>query len=199
MQKLSASLVVCLVLFAIAGNASAQTKEPPERFIILENGLYGYVDRTGKAVIPPQYSRADVFSDGLALVSDKDFFGYIDKTGKAVLDLKGIRFPGSPRRFSEGLASFSMQNGRGGFNSGYIDKTGKIVIEPQFDEANDFSDGMARVKQYGKYTFIDKTGKIITDPVFDDAGDFSGGLARITIGMRWGYIDKQGRYVWRSK
>lgn len=199
MQKLSASLVVCLVLFATAGAAAAQKNEPKERFIILENGLYGYVDRTGKAVIPARFSRADEFSDGLASVSDKDFFGYIDETGKVVLDLKGMRFQGFPRRFSEGLASFSRGETNGRIKWGYIDKTAKIVIEPQFDEANDFSDGMARVKQYGKYTFIDKAGKIIADPVFDNAEDFSGGLARITIGMRWGYIDKQGRYVWRSQ
>jgi KWG Leptospira. len=30
---------------------------------------------------------------------------------------------------------------------GYIDKTGKVVIEPVFDYAESFSEGLARVKK----------------------------------------------------
>ena len=54
---------------------------------------------------------------------------------------------------------------------GYIDRTGKIVVNPQFDYARDFSDGMAVVGigDYlsQKYGFIDKTGKIGVNPQFD--------------------------------
>jgi hypothetical protein len=198
MQKLSASLVVCLVLLVLAGNASAQKKEPQELFIIRENNLAGFMDKTGKVIIPPQFANVQDFSDGLALVAGNDFFGYIDKTGHPVINLNGLglRTQGFPRPFSEGFAAFQLVNTN---KWGYLDKTGKIAIEPQLEEAYDFSEGLARVKQYGKYTFIDKTGKVITDPVFDSAGDFSGGLARVAVGTRWGYIDKQGRYVWRSK
>ncbi len=31
------------------------------------------------------------------------------------------------------------------YGYGYIDKNGKVVIEPQFDDARDFSEGLARV------------------------------------------------------
>jgi hypothetical protein len=197
MQKLSASLVVCLVLFALSGTASAQKKEPQALFMFRENNLMGFIDKTGKVVIPAQFASVDTFSDGLALVSSPtEGRGYIDQTGRMVL-----RPPSTygSKSFSEGLAAFATQNPNGTAKWGYLDKTGKVVIEPQFEEASDFSDGMARVKEYGKFTFIDKTGKIIADPVFDNAIDFSGGLARVFIGTRWGYIDKTGRYVWRSK
>jgi hypothetical protein len=194
MQKLSASLVVCLVLLVLAGNASAQKKEPQERFYFREGNLTGFIDKTGKVIIPPQFTDVHEFSDGLALVRGRDFFGYIDQTGRHVIDLNPA-FSGAHEMFSEGLAAFSNQYGKWG----YMDKTGKVAIEPQFEMAYSFSEGMARVKQYGKYTFIDKMGKIIAEPVFDGAEDFSGGLARVQIGTRWGYIDHQGRYVWRSQ
>ena len=43
---------------------------------------------------------------------------------------------------------------------GYIDKTGKIVINPQFDEAGTFSDGLAVVRLGDKFGYIDTSGKI---------------------------------------
>jgi hypothetical protein len=44
---------------------------------------------------------------------------------------------------------------------GYADPTGKIRIEPQFQEARPYYEGLAAVKRGGKYGYIDKMGKII--------------------------------------
>ncbi|HIO50419.1 TPA: WG repeat-containing protein [Candidatus Poribacteria bacterium] len=47
----------------------------------------------------------------------------------------------------------------------YIDKTGKYVINPQFDSAGNFSEGLAPVRigddKTGKWGCIDKTGKFL--------------------------------------
>jgi hypothetical protein len=40
-----------------------------------------------------------------------------------------------------------------GTQYGYIDKTGQLVISPQYDNANDFSEGLAAVKTGDKYGF----------------------------------------------
>lgn len=47
-------------------------------------GKWGYVDKTGKFVIRPQFDGAFTFSGGLALVIVGNRVGYIDKTGKYV-------------------------------------------------------------------------------------------------------------------
>jgi len=51
---------------------------------------------------------------------------------------------------------------------GYIDKTGNLVIGPEFDTANPFSGGMARIgigdRETGKWGYIDKTGKYVWEP-----------------------------------
>ena len=78
---------------------------------------------------------------------------------------------------------------------GEIDKTGKVVINPQFDWAFDFSEGLAAVEIDGKYGFIDKTGKIVINPQFDWAFNFSEGLAAVEIDGKYGYINKAGTVV----
>jgi hypothetical protein len=65
---------------------------------------------------------------------------------------------------------------------GYIDKTGKIVINPQFDNAWRFNDGLAKVRFGEKYGFIDKKGKIVINPQFDGIwGEFSEGLIEVRL------------------
>ena len=51
---------------------------------------YGYIDRTGKEVIPlsSEYRIMIHFSEGMAMVSDGDKWGYIDTTGELVVPLK---------------------------------------------------------------------------------------------------------------
>ncbi len=47
------------------------------------SGLYGFVDRTGRMRVPPQFLDAGDFSEGLAWVVDKNRnLGYIDTKGK---------------------------------------------------------------------------------------------------------------------
>ena len=48
--------------------------------------MYGYVDKTGKEVVPCIYRNGSMFKDGYAYVQDEDGrYGYIDKTGKTVI------------------------------------------------------------------------------------------------------------------
>jgi hypothetical protein len=80
---------------------------------------------------------------------------------------------------------------------GYIDKTGRVAIALQFDVAEDFSEGLAKVVDW-QYGFIDKQGKIVIEPQFVWAGQFSGGLAQVMVeDKKKGYIDRAGNYVWR--
>ena len=85
----------------------------------------------------------------------------------------------------------------------FSSKTGEMIIAPQFDDANNFSGGLASIRigdeKTGKYGFIDKEGKIVINPQFDYASAFSEGLASIRIGDektgKYGFIDKEGKIV----
>src|SRR3990172_9166167 len=84
---------------------------------------------------------------------------------------------------------------------GYIDRQGRVVVEPQFDEAYPFSEGLGRIgvdqKTAGKFGFVDATGAIVIEPQFGWANSFSEGvaLARLEPGGKNGYIDKTGHWV----
>ena len=82
----------------------------------------------------------------------------------------------------------------------FIDKTGKIEINPQFTNANLFSENLAKVSIENEkkelFGFIDETGKIIINYQYEDATDFSEGLAWIV--MENGFpsvIDKEGKLI----
>ena len=80
------------------------------------------------------------------------------------------------------------QNGKYGF----IDALGNIRLEPQFDSATGFTDGLARILVGGKWGFIDNVGTLVIPPTFDSCWAFSDGLAEVTIAGKHGFIDQEG-------
>ncbi len=58
------------------------------------NNIYGiekgYIDKSGKIVIPPTFTSAKPFEKGLAEVSKKDKVGFINKLGKEVIPIKYV-------------------------------------------------------------------------------------------------------------
>jgi hypothetical protein len=97
-------------------------------------------------------------------------------------------------------AGYKIEN-KGSYNSlaatryGFIDKTGHVVIEPQWEEVSDFSEGLACVKRDGKYGFIDKTGRVVIEPQCESITAFNKGFAVVKRNGKWGLIDKTGQVV----
>lgn len=152
---------------------------------------YGYIDKSGRIVIPSKFGDASDFREGLALVG-KNFMrtavGYINRQGEYVIE---PRFSNA-QDFQEGLAGVQILG-----RWGYIDRTGCVLIEPQFSDAWPFSEGYALVKVKDKYGYINKAGEMVLPPEFDFASQFSEGLAHAERGPHKGYIDKEGKFVIR--
>lgn len=76
---------------------------------------------------------------------------------------------------------------------GYIDTMGSFVINPLFDDARDFSNGLAAVNLHGKWGYINKEGKMVISNSFMTCGDFSEGLAIVQgFDKKYHYIDAKG-------
>ncbi len=167
-----------------------------------QTGKWGYVDKSGKMVVTPQFDAASAFNMERAAVRIGDAktgkWGYIDRSGKIIIDRQFDRADD----FSEGLAAIKIGDGNAG-KWGYIDKSGKMAVDPQFAYAALFKDSIARVCvgdiSTCKWAYINQEGKIVIKPQFDRADDFSDGLAAVSIGHyksgKWGYIDKSGKMI----
>ena len=101
-----------------------------------------------------------------------------------------------------------------------MDRSGRVVIQPQFEEAQKFSEGLAAVRKGEHWRYIDKQGKAVITGAgagagrFNDAEGFTNGLARVHEGGRfertndgpsywsggaWFYIDRKGEKVRRCR
>jgi hypothetical protein len=153
-----------------------------------DGSKWGFIDETGKVIVPFRYSFTHDFADGVALVGlgtgteMVEFF--IDRHGERVSD----EYRGSVEEFHEGLAAVNV-NGKGG----YLRKDWTFAIAPQFQSANQFSEGLAAVGIHGKVGYIDKTGAMVIAPAaYDMTYPFSEGLALVFKGNHASYIDQTG-------
>jgi hypothetical protein len=176
---------------------------------------WGFIDRTGRFTIGPQYYWVDPFSEGLARVSvssEVGSTGYIDAQGNFTI-APNLTYGAS---FHEGLAAVIIDGPCRITNSGscarsefkptqpqatydcryaFIDKSGEPISDLRFDDAQDFSEGLAPVRIGQLWGFVDRSGYLSISPKFAFAEPFSEGLAAVRENDKTGFIDHSGNFV----
>ena len=114
---------------------------------------WGFIDSAGNEIVKPQYTEVYSFRDGLAVVAKGEAFGFIDLSGKLAIPLV---YTGA-KSFGSQLAPVCNSK----MIWGYINKTNKVSIPFQFNYADSFTEGTARVMKAGKWVYIDSLGKIV--------------------------------------
>lgn len=148
-----------------------------------------HLDKTGRVVMDEQVSEGKKPSK----------YGFVDMKGRVVIP---PQFDVTPMNslagdFSEGLAlvefgaSSEGDSLTAGSKFGFIDKTGRVVINPKYESASPFSEGLASVRLGGKDGYIDKTGRMVIAPQFDQADSFSEGIARVAVHGKFGFIRRK--------
>ncbi len=165
---------------------------------------FGVIDKTGKFVVKPIYSKLTRVADDVFdfRLYEKHSGGLIDKTGKVLLDLP---YAEDSWELSEGLIPFSWHRDKSDSieRYGFVDLKGNIVIDRKFSFAYPFSEGRALVTDYSRGStgngFIDKTGELVVSMQFSDAESFCDGVAAVEVikddKKRWGFIDLDGKFV----
>jgi len=196
--------------------------------VVMLGGKFGFIDNTGHEIIPLIYDNAADFSEGLAPVNigatgnwrDDGKWGFVDRKGKLVIPctydnvfqyhLQGG--DGDRVGFRNGVAAVStiVESQSGGYTHskwGYINMAGKEITPFEYDYADHFENGTARVvfNTYpnSKVGHIDTTGnEVIPLGRYIQIGSFYEGLALATHGdsetgdtYKYGFIDNKGNII----
>ncbi|PWH86818.1 WG repeat-containing protein [Brumimicrobium oceani] len=78
---------------------------------------------------------------------------------------------------------------------GFMDEKGGRVIDPIFEYAGQFNNGLAVVIENGLYGYINKDGEHLIEAKFEEAMDFDQGRAIIVENDKYGLIDVSGAYI----
>ena len=154
------------------------------------------------------------FSNGYAIIAERENIYIVDsflnktKLPIGVYDYNGypdysIGAVGSVKEFFKYSSGFfrikSQTHGdiRPTFN--YFNLKGKKLLINEYENAEDFEDGLAKVgfgnsydSDKQKYGFIDTSGNEVIPLRYNNLGDFSEGLATANIGNGFGFINKKG-------
>ena len=164
---------------------------------VSQGGKFGFIDRTGKVVIPLTYDYAYIFEGGKAVVELNGKVGVINTEGKVIIPFKYERVDVDSKNRHLILVKL---HGKYGF----VDNKGEIVIPLIYDSAISFGypliEGepeveIARVKQGGKIGFIDFNGNIKAPIEYEHFSDFVNGTLVVKKGGKFGLMDNSGALI----
>ena len=133
------------------------------------------------------------YSEGLAYAtnSQSNMIYYLDKKGLEVFNTKAKE--GS--KCFKGFIIIKDNNNR----CYYVNKKGIAISTKTWDDAGEFMEGLASVKENGKWGFIDTLGKKVIDTKYDIVSNFSKGAAMVKLNDGFFIINKKGEAIGNAK
>lgn len=192
-------LVIILIVTSFISSCGGYGDSVPEvnLFPVKNGNEFQYINKKGEIVINPQFKKATVFRDGLALVQtsgDEPKYGYITEDGKFAFNSQYKE----ATVFSNGLAWVVTENAA----PAAIDKKGEIKFTlEQAEQVRIFKDEMAAfsmVNEEGdvKWGFVNKNGKVVINPQFSSVLNFSDGKCGVSnTEGKWGFINNEGKII----
>jgi len=190
-------------------------------FYRVENKM-GLINTSAKVILEPTYDAIKPFVDGRARVKSGELWGMIDTSGKVTVPVEYSKlgdYGGNAIWAAKGETYGVIVNGkfeavanadkiwdftkdsnltyaRKDKKVGFINTKGEWVIEPTFDKARAFNNGLAPVARDKSWGYINEQGAEVIGFNFRDAEVFANnGLAPVKEKKLWGFIDKTGKMV----
>ena len=148
-----------------------------------DNGKESLLFDDFSEALPPVFDKVFTMQEGLMRAMKNGYSVIVTDKGK-ILPGEYLRI----KEFKEDLSSVKSKDNKYGF----IDRNGKIVIPLEYEDAGNFSEGLAPVKKDGKWGYISKSGEVRIPFEFDKASEFSEEYAVVSKNGEAGFIDKNG-------
>ena len=162
--------------------------------IVTSNGKSGLIDKTGKLVIPYEYSSLWLYSNQKNIVKagkevdSKLVYGVLNTQNKVIIPLEYSSLTVDSNLF------MVAKNGK----YGVVDINGKVLVPTEFYNITTYSKNrVAKAEKDGKYGFIDLKGSWIFEKsksVFTFYG-CNAGMVRCKVNNKYGYLDLKGNEV----
>ncbi len=151
------------------------------------NGKWGFINKTGKIVIPIIYEETRYFfTNGYAAVKLNGKWGFVDKENKNVIPF----LYDEAKYFYENLAKVKLNN-----NWGFIDNMGKVIVPFKYTRTGEFSGGYAAVQLGLLWGYIDRNGNEIIKPIYNNVYYYKNGKAKVVLAGRTFFVDSTGKEV----
>lgn len=165
---------------APALDAPGGTEYPPLYPVVVMGDRWGFIDRSGRMVIPPRFESLLTVDGGRASRRDRrpaDEIFMAAAVGPETTAIVAVRL---------------------GAQWGFADRQGRL-LPPRFDGVGAFAEGLAPVRRGALWGFADTTARLAIPARYDVVGPFQAGVAIVGEGGRYGLIDREGRFVVRPR
>ncbi|MES2764934.1 MAG: WG repeat-containing protein [Bacteroidota bacterium] len=158
---------------------------------------WGYIDSTGKEVIPCRYLEGKDFNNGRAIVQTEKGTGVIDTKGNFIIQPKYSSIDDMFGGFNNGIASARRDT----VTILLKENGGEIPLPGGYSLVGQFKEGMMSAYVNNKLTFINEKGETVIPPTdkYNNVYPFDDGVTAVGKGNRsftkWGYIDKSGQEI----
>lgn len=159
---------------------------------VYQNKKWGYIDSTGKTIIPFKYSEVSEFLPDvkLARVFIGDKMGYVNTVGKEIIP---VIYYDLGEKFYNNVVSAGLNNKYGAINS-----SGKIVVPFVYNNYLRFRDVLVITNLYRKYGVINKANDKVIPFIYDTiqyAMDPMENLFIVKLDKKVGVLDKENKII----
>ncbi|RZS97061.1 WG repeat-containing protein [Cecembia calidifontis] len=152
----------------------------------MKSGKFGFIDKSGKWVIPAQFDEVKKFNDGLASYQLNGQWGLVDRSGNIIVPAQFNQIS----EFRRGLAIV-----RTGTKQNILDKNGKLLLEKGYDRISLGADNYFISEDNALLGLIAPDGKEIIEPKFQELRREELNKILVRLGDKYGIMDENGDYL----
>ena len=162
--------------------------------------LYGYVDSSGNEILPPSYEFIGKRINKFSVVMKNNTWGLFDIENHQLNIIPEVAFIGpcienKCKINIGGIYDKNSKKAKGGL-WGYVSVYGEVVIEPKYEQAYGFSEGIAAIKLNNKWGFINVKGESVVPFEYDEVeSNFKDGKGKLARNGEIFVFDKSGRLI----
>lgn len=149
------------------------------------NGLWGYIDKSNKYTVQPEYNYLGDWTEGNLVVAGKLGTETANNGGTSIV------IDGNNHLVATTNPGTTVTR----MYYGHVNVLNGAVVTPLvYHAAHPFSDGLAQVQLWSAVSFVNTNGVRVIDlgSYYDFAGDFSDGMCYVAKNSKYGYINKAG-------